>query len=314
MLMASTENISHDPISHLDLSDLANVPLASSTEAADSPSVPGRASEMQQKEVKPMLQDEVSAPTEDAPSTGLTGTEAPDFAGFIKSLSAKEANELGSLASDIRALIKSGDTTYKKVVNTADTIDYKLDEARKIFGEKNGHLFEAWKAAEFSGLTTSRAYELRSIATGKKTIQQVREETRQRQLKINGQPLTTGQIEATSKGAKAAIDSVSGAADPQGYAKGVLAAGNDGDAAASAAARKAAYDDAPAEQTPAEPATPKLTPQEISDDTLTAFKSWLGEHGHRWTPDDYRKARVYLSEGKRWLPKDRWKAMGVLKA
>ena len=29
--MVSTENISHDPISHLDLSDLANVPLASST-------------------------------------------------------------------------------------------------------------------------------------------------------------------------------------------------------------------------------------------------------------------------------------------
>jgi len=93
--------------------------------------------------------------------------------------------------------------------------------------------------------------------------------------------------------------------------------------------RKAGYDDTPREITveEVEPVAPveertinvqverwteppkhELTPEEKSDDELTAAKAYWREHGPKMTPNDVKAYRVFISDEKQWMPRGQRKA------
>lgn len=88
---------------------------------------------------------------------------------------------LEQIGHEIEAWVEKLDKVGGKAVDYRDTIDRLLEEADKLCGDKDA--FESFKDRHCPKLKNSRTYELLAIQQGKKTVEDIRAETRARVAK-----------------------------------------------------------------------------------------------------------------------------------
>jgi hypothetical protein len=161
--------------------------------------------------------------------------------------------------------------------------------------------FKVFKAKYCPNLGRSRIYEILAIGFGRKTVEETRAASNERKMKHRKASATVRSTIHGTDGPPTAVE----IGNRESTIKATAPAGNDVDTDASSAAMKAAHntaDDAPAEA--GAPVKVELTPEERSDDALTAFKQACQMHLPIMTEADRRQARVYFTENK-WMPRQK---------
>ena len=227
-----------------------------------------------------------------------------------KEAAAKAAVELESIGKEIAERVKimrkydaaaneKAGVEMKKSDDERDTITKVLLVKAKAKCKEAGKSFKAFQKEYCPDLSRSRLYAVLAIADGRKTVEQDRADTaaRVRKHREEKRPLQTD-----------VTDTPPIAPEPAPVA---IVAGNDVDPDASAIAMKQKQAEAEAEAevtTPDEAPKPELSPEEISDDELTAAKNWWRQHGPNMTDADVAKYRVFISDERQWRPRGYKKA------
>ena len=188
----------------------------------------------------------------------------------------------------------------RKAEDNRTTVEKRLAD---VHAKCKADGFKAFKAKWAADFGRTKLYQILAIGSGKKTHEQVREEERVRKAKqreavrdnanVPDTPLSEAEGEAIIAKANAVTAEV--------------LAGNGVDPDVSANAMKAAMAEAEVPM-PAEAPKRELSPEEISDDELTAAKQWWREHGPNMTDADVAKFRVFISDERQWRSRGHKKA------
>ena len=92
------------------------------------------------------------------------------------------------IGKEIEVKLAKADTYDDKAADMMASVDVLLAEAESRCTD--AALFQRWKKTQCPSLGKSRAYELRAIASGKKSVEQSRAETRARVAKHRAKPVT----------------------------------------------------------------------------------------------------------------------------